>query len=157
MTDFSLKFPKSGSTFAYTPENVANKVTSINVASSNTEYPSAKLIYDQLLLKKDVANTAIALSDSATINLTNTKHTLTSSSPTRTFTISYIGDDITIELILNTTSAIYTFPITSLCISEGIASGDNTASLIGASGDKYILSIKKIGANYYIACKNFGQ
>lgn len=35
--------------FGYTAENSANKVTSISGASTNTEYPSAKLLYDQLV------------------------------------------------------------------------------------------------------------
>lgn len=38
-------------TFAYTPEDNANKVTSVSGASTNTQYPSAKLLYDQLALK----------------------------------------------------------------------------------------------------------
>lgn len=36
---------------SYVPEDVANKVTSISGASTDTQYPSAKLTYDQLLLK----------------------------------------------------------------------------------------------------------
>lgn len=35
---------------SYVPENVANKVTSISGASTDTQYPSAKLLYDQLAL-----------------------------------------------------------------------------------------------------------
>ena len=37
----------------YTPENQANKVTSISSSSTDTQYPSAKLVYDQLQLKQD--------------------------------------------------------------------------------------------------------
>jgi predicted heme/steroid binding protein len=33
----------------FTPENVSNKVTSISAASTNIEYPSAKLLYDSLI------------------------------------------------------------------------------------------------------------
>ena len=36
------------SNIAYVPEDVANKVTSISGASTDTQYPSAKLVYDQL-------------------------------------------------------------------------------------------------------------
>jgi len=39
----------------YVPENVANKVTSISGASTDTQYPSAKLTYDQLALKLGLA------------------------------------------------------------------------------------------------------
>lgn len=35
----------------YTPENVTNKVTSISGSSTDTQYPSAKLLYDQLSAK----------------------------------------------------------------------------------------------------------
>jgi hypothetical protein len=35
---------------AYVPEDVANKVTSISGASIDTQYPSAKLLYDKLEL-----------------------------------------------------------------------------------------------------------
>jgi hypothetical protein len=107
--------------------------------------------------KLSLLNSASSLTDAASIDLTTLKHTLTTSSATRTFTITYTGDDITIEVTLNTTTTTFTFPATSLCVSEGIASGDNTCVLNGVSGDKYIIAIKKIGSNYYVACKNFGQ
>lgn len=102
-------------------------------------------------------NAATALVDAASMDLTAAKHTLASSSATRTFTISYTGDDITLEVTLTNTAATYTFPATALCVSEGTASGDNTLSLSGVSGDKYIIGIKKIGSAYYVASKNFGQ
>jgi hypothetical protein len=40
----------------YTAENTANKVTSVSGASTDTQYPSAKLVYDQLALKLAAAN-----------------------------------------------------------------------------------------------------
>lgn len=101
-------------------------------------------------------NSATALTDAATIDLTGTKHTLTTSS-SRTFTISYTGDEITIEVTLNAATATQTFPATSLCVSEGIATGNNTCPLSGVSGDKYIITIYKVGSAYYVVCKNFGQ
>lgn len=110
-----------------------------------------------LSLKQNLLNEATALVDAATIDLTAIKHTLASSSATRTFTISYTGDDITLEVTLSNTAANYTFPATSLCVSEGIASGDNILALTGVSGDKYAIAIKKIGSAYYVVAKNFGQ
>lgn len=104
-----------------------------------------------------LANSATALVDAATMDLTVIKHTLTTSSATRTFTISYTGDDITLEVTLNASASTFTFPATALCVSEGNASGDNTCALSGTSGDKYIIAIKKIGSAYYVVCKNFGQ
>lgn len=110
-----------------------------------------------LALKQNIVNSAVALTDASSIDLTAIKHTLSSSSATRTFTISYTGDDITLIVTLSATSATYTFPATSLCVSEGSASGDNTLSLSGVSGDKYVIGIKKVGSNYYVVSKNFGQ
>src|SRR5687768_5025930 len=78
---------------------------------------------------QNIINTAVALTDAASMDLTAIKHTLTTSSATRTFTISYTGDDITIEVTLNATTSVFTFPASSLCISDGIASGDNTCTI----------------------------
>lgn len=109
-----------------------------------------------LSLKQALLNAATALVDGATIDLTAIKHTL-STAASRTFTISYTGDDITLEVTLTATSATQTFPSGSLCVSEGTASGDNLLTMAGVSGDKYIIAIKKIGSAYYVVCKNFGQ
>lgn len=106
---------------------------------------------------QDLVNSATALTDAASMDLTAIKHTLTTSSATRTFTISYTGDDITIEITLNTTACTLTFPATTLCRYEGNPSGDNTMPLAGASGDKHIIAVKKVGSNYYAAGANFGQ
>lgn len=106
--------------------------------------------------KLNITNSAVALTDAASIALTATKHTLTTAN-SRTFTISYTGDDITIELTLNATSATMTFPSGSLCISEGFASGDNALDLSGVSGDVYIISIKRIGSNFYVVSKNMNR
>lgn len=42
----------------YTPENVTNKVTSISSSSTDTQYPSAKLLWDMLALKAALASPA---------------------------------------------------------------------------------------------------
>jgi len=41
----------------YVPENVTNKVTSISWSSTDTQYASAKLLYDQLWLKLNLSQT----------------------------------------------------------------------------------------------------
>lgn len=104
-----------------------------------------------------ISNPSTTLSNTTTIDLSSTKATLISSDSTKTFTISYLGDDITLVVTLNTTAATYTFPATALCVSEGVATGDNILPLAGVSGDKYVIGIKKIGSIYYIISKNFGQ
>jgi len=46
-TDWTT-FDSKQNALGFTPENVANKVTTISSASTNTEYPTAKLLYDSL-------------------------------------------------------------------------------------------------------------
>lgn len=102
-------------------------------------------------------NTAVAITDAASMDITGPKHTLTTSSATRTFTQSYAGDFTSIVVTLNALSSTFTFPSGALCVSDGLSSGDNTLSLSGASGDKYYISISKYGTDYYVVSKNFGQ
>ncbi len=104
-----------------------------------------------------ITNAATPLVDQSTIDISTTKNTLTTSSNTRTFTISYTGDIIRMWVILNATSSTFTFPATALCVSEGIASGDNTCGLSGISGDKYYFEVIKEGSNYTVLAKNLGQ
>lgn len=47
-------------------EDKSNKVTSISSSSTNTQYPSAKLLYDQLELKEDTSNKVAEISPSST-------------------------------------------------------------------------------------------
>jgi len=51
--DYKIAQLESGKQDAlgFTPENIANKVTSISGSSTDTQYPSAKLVYDQLATK----------------------------------------------------------------------------------------------------------
>ena len=42
---------------SYVPEDQANKVTTISALSTNIQYPSAKLLYDQLILKQNSLGT----------------------------------------------------------------------------------------------------
>lgn len=105
---------------------------------------------------QDTVNTAVVITDAASMDLTAIKHTLTTSSATRTFTISYTGDDVSLKVILNATSSVFTFPAGALCInSDGAASGDNTCSLAGVSGDVYVFAIKHWGSSVYtVVSKN---
>jgi len=117
-----------------------------------------QLIQSIFTTEQSTPSTVTALTDAATIDVATTVNSLSSSSATRTFTISYTGDVTEIEVTLVNTAATYTFPATALCInSDGTASGDNTATLAGASGDKYLIMTNKIGSNYYVIIKNFGQ
>lgn len=104
-----------------------------------------------------ITSTSVALTDAATMDIISNKHTLTTSSATRTFTQTYTGDLSVIIVTLNAVASVFTFPAGALCVSEGVASGDNTASLAGVSGDKYVIEVRKFSAAYYVTVKNFGQ
>lgn len=107
--------------------------------------------------KVAIVNSATAITDASTMDIASKKNTLTTSSATRTFTISYTGDDITVVVTLNTTACTFTFPATTLCVSDGVESGNNNMAVSGVSGDKYVIAIKKVGSDYYAVAKNFGQ
>lgn len=140
-----LSFPNA-SEVAFTP---AGNIAATDVQAAIEELDTEKVAK---------VNSATALTDGAAIALTAIKHTLTSVEAAITFTITYTGDDISLRVILNATSAVYTFPAGALCISEGVASGDNTCPLAGVSGDKYVITIKHWGsAEYTVVCKNEGQ
>jgi hypothetical protein len=117
----------------------------------------AATIINLLAAKRAITNAPVALVDGASMDLTGPRHTLTTASAAREFSISYPGDSIILEIILNATISVFTFPGAALCVVEGVASGNNTASVSGTSGDKYVIAIEKIGASYNVACKNFGQ
>lgn len=103
-------------------------------------------------------NTSSALTDGAAITITGSKHTLTSDEATITWTLSQLSDFQTTDIIINTvTSTVWTFPANTLCVVDGVASGDNTATLANTSGDHHIMSIYKDGTNYRVVIKNFGQ
>ena len=144
---------KAGGTLLIGINSNTTFMSMANAAAALQTSGTLTLIGDSI----DQRATANALVDAASMALTKSKHTLATSSPTRTFTITFSGDDITLEVTLSATSSTFTFPATALCVSEGVASGDNTCALSGVSGDKYIIAIKKIGSAYYVVCKNFGQ
>lgn len=97
------------------------------------------------------------LTDAASIALTQGKHTLTTARAAITFTIPYIGDYIVIEVILNVASTTFTFPAAALCVSQGVAIGNNTLPLSGSVGDRYMIAVQKMGASMYVVARNFGQ
>jgi preprotein translocase subunit SecE len=106
-------------------------------------------------------NTATALTDGASITLTAIKHTLTTDEATITFTDSFGGDFLSVEVTFNATGATWTFPTGSktVYINEAGTATTSTTTLVIAgatSGDKLILSRGLWGSNYYYIVKNFG-
>ncbi len=106
-----------------------------------------------------ISTQAFALTDGASITLTAAKHTLTTDEATITFTDSFTGDFLGIEITLSgITGATWTLPANSLGAYNGVATGTNNIVIAGAvSGDKIIISRWKCGSNYYYVAFNFGQ
>ena len=67
------------SNISYVPEDIANKVTSISGASTDTQYPSAKLTYDQLALKAALAGSTAQAFAASTIDVGNVDTTISRS------------------------------------------------------------------------------
>lgn len=148
----------------YTIQVITNEDGEIVVTTDNNSTISAATqsqvntgmatgVYVSPATLQDKDDTAVALVDGATIDITGPKHTLTTANG-RTFTISHAGDNGVIEITLNATSATMTFPASWKCWAEGVASGNNTLGLSGTSGDVYVLPWVKVGSNYYVASKN---
>lgn len=130
----------------------------IAAGNSSNAIPTTEWVQGEITPKVNAANTATALTDGASITITGTKHTLTTDEATITFSQSYTGDFSNIDVTFNTTSSTWTFPAGSLCSFNGLASGNNTATISGVSGDKIVISIWFVSSgNYRIAIKNFGQ
>lgn len=104
----------------------------------------------------DYAPDIVALTDAATIDITGSEHTLTTATG-RTFTVSHAGAYISVDITLNATSEVFTFPAGSLCSIGGTASGDNTITLSGTSGDLYTVGLKKKATGYLVLAQNMGQ
>lgn len=96
---------------------------------------------------------SVILTDDTIIDITAAKHTLTTAN-SRTFTISFPGDNGVIDILLNAPSATMTFPSGWYCISEGTSSGDNNLILTGNAGDVYALTWYKVGDLYRVGSKN---
>lgn len=127
--------------------------TNIKTVNSNSLIGSGNVSVGDAL----ITNSATSLTDGGSITLTTLKHTLTTDEATITFTDSYGGDFLGIEITFNTTTSTWTFPANSLCLFNGVASENNTMVVTGTSGDKIILSRWKVGSNYYYAAANFKQ
>jgi hypothetical protein len=108
--------------------------------------------------KQDLIITETILTDGASIALVQQNNVLATSRSTITFTISNTSTFIYLTITLTGTNLVLTFPANSLCVgSSGTASGDNTCTLSGTSGDVYEIAIKKRVSTYSVVAKNFGQ
>lgn len=135
-----------------TVEGVAEIATQAEV---NTGTDDLRIVTALKLKNRDGA--VATLTDASTTDMTSDKWTWATSSATRTVTFSFTGDKSEGVVTLSAIAATFTMPAACLCVSEGLASGDNLLALSGVSGDKYFISIRKFGSAYYVVCKNFGQ
>lgn len=125
--------------------------------NSDNSVPTKNDVRDEMELKSYAVNTSSSLTDGATITITGIKHTLTSDEATVTYTLSQTPDFSITDITLNTATTVWTFPANTLCRVNGIASGDNTATLVGNSGDHWMMVIWKDGSNYRVAISNYEQ
>lgn len=151
----ALGTPSSGTGTNITGIVAANVV---NTPAGGIAATNVQTALNELDTEKDnLTNSSSSLTNASTVTITGLKHTLSSNQATITWTLSQTSDFQTTDITLNVTSATWTFPANTLCVVEGVASGDNTASLTGVSGDHHIMSIYKDGSNYRVVIKNFGQ
>jgi len=153
--DDTITITENGTAVTIEVTTQGSTISAATQSEVNTGTETAKYVSPATLQDKD--DTAVALVDGATIDLTGPKHTL-STATGRTFTISHAGDDIVLVITLSATSATFTFPAAALCVADGTASGDNTLVITGAtSGDKHLIAIAKVGSSYFVGSKNCGQ
>lgn len=87
----------------YVPEDQANKVTSISGSSTDTQYPSAKLLYDQLALKDAVLTFSTGLTRTTnTITVNTTQNIAKLSNLTSNGFVKTSGGDGTLSVDTNT-------------------------------------------------------
>lgn len=152
----------------YTIQVITNEDGEIVVTTDNNSTISAATqsqvntgmatgVYVSPATLQDKDDTAVALVDGATIDITGPKHTLATATG-RTFTISHAGDDIILVITLSATSATFTFPAGSSCVADGGSATGTSLTITGAtSGDRHVVAIIKVGSSYFVASKNVGQ
>lgn len=74
-SDIQTQLGGKQATLGFTPEDVVNKVTSISGSSTDTQYPSAKLVYDQLAGKQASGSYEVTTNkENSTIDTSTTKY-----------------------------------------------------------------------------------
>lgn len=130
--------------------------TKFKVGNGSTVWNSLAYYGTSLYVGLIIPETTLV--DGATIDIAQQNNVLATSRSTITFTISNTSTFIYLTITLTGTSLVLTFPANSLCVgSSGTASGDNTCTLTGVSGDVYEIGIKKRVSTYSVVAKNFGQ
>jgi hypothetical protein len=133
---------------SYVPENAANKVTSISGASTDVQYPSAKLVYDQLA-GKGVGDMLLGTAQSITETKTFTKDKLlvkgTSTGTTNITTANTSVTSYTATLPAKDGTVAMTSDITGT--NSGTNTGDNAANstyTIGSQTQAYNANLTAI-------------
>lgn len=132
-------------------ETVSNKVTSISSSSTNTQYPSAKCVYDNITTKQDIAQLINTLSTSGTITLSDNSIYYIAPTGTVTFTLPTVSDNTKFHQILvqiNMASAVTIDVGTTYFFNK-------TAPDLSATG-LYNLIYEYDGSNWVVGCVSKG-
>lgn len=98
------------------------------------------------------------LTSASTIDIARSNNTLATALAAITLTISSTSTFTRTVITLTATSLVLTLPANSLGVnSDGTASGTNTCTLSGVSGDVYEVMTARRGATYSVIAKNLGQ
>lgn len=110
----------------YVAENSANKVTSISGASTDTQYPTAKLAFDQLALKQDTVIAGAGLTKTGvTIDIVGTANRIVVAADA----IDIGTDVVTLTASQTLTNKTLTAPLGIVKGDVGLGSVDNTSDV----------------------------
>lgn len=128
----SANWNSLNSNISYAPEDSANKVTSISGSSTNIQYPSAKLVYDQLVLKQNAisltttGSSGAATLIGATLNIPQYSGNPGTVTSVAALTLGTTGTDLSSSVANSTTTPVITLNIpTASASNRGVLSSSD--------------------------------
>jgi len=126
------------SNISYVPEDSANKVTTISSGSTNTQYPSAKLVYDQLALKQNsltlttTGSSGAATLIGATLNIPQYSGNPGTVTSVAALTLGTTGTDLSSTVANSTTTPVITLNVpTASASNRGVLSTTDWSAFNG--------------------------
>jgi hypothetical protein len=127
--------------------------------NGDNSVPTKNDTYDEMETKQDAILTVNALTDGSTITTTTALDSVFTSEATVTWAHSHTTTyQLTVAQLDGITTSDWTFPAGSLVIYEGVAEGDNTVTITGASGDYFLITTARIHSGLrFVHIKNATQ